>query len=132
MYEKGEIREALASNIKLLRKSKGFSAEELAGVLGMSTSNYYRMERAGPNGLMPDPWLILLLSSFYGVSTEELYGLALPKQYTSPEESVLLAAFRKMPEDVRKSFVQLAISSSLNRNSATKLEKIADLIRIMS
>lgn len=123
---------ALALNLRRLREMRNILPGELAAELGMSERNYYRLEDPGKGGVAPKISVIPILASFYQVSIDELFGLVLPSSSGNQEEAVLLAMVRKMPVDTRKAFYLLAGTISQQRGSAAKLDKIADLIRLMA
>lgn len=123
---------ALSTNLRRLRVQRGLRAEDLALALGMSVRNYYRFESTGKNGVSPGCEILPVLASFYKVTIDELYGLSLPKSALTDQEAVILGYFRKFSEDLRRSFILLAGSLRIQRTSAAKIDKISDLIRLMS
>lgn len=123
---------ALATNLRRLRVQRGFHAEDLAAALGMSVRNYYRLESTGPNAVLPSSDLLPVLASFYRVTIDELYGLSMPKSALTDEEASILGCFRDFNKELRRSFILLTGLLRFQRTSAAKIDKIADLIRLMN
>ena len=67
--EKGDMHMNIAERIKVLRKSKGLSQEELADRIGVSRQAVSKWE-SGHN--VPDPEKIILLSAALEVTTDYL------------------------------------------------------------
>ncbi len=62
----------IGDNIKRLRRQKGITQETLAERMYVSTAAVSKWER---NETLPDISMVLLLASYFGVSTDELLGL---------------------------------------------------------
>ena len=90
-----EIR--LGKNIKAMRLKKGITQEALANYLGVSFQSVSKWER----GLAyPDITLIPALSHFFGVSTDELFGIG----NAADEETLLqlLEEYDNLKWDIKK------------------------------
>jgi len=62
---------SLSEKIRELRKARGISQEKLAGHLGVSFQAVSKWER---REALPDVTLIPAIASFFGVSTDEIFG----------------------------------------------------------
>ena len=81
----------LGSNIRNFRKNKGFTQEELAGMLGVTPQAVSRWEsEAG----MPDVSMIVPIAQTLGVTTDALLGY----QQQSQDDRVTRSIFEKMDE----------------------------------
>ena len=81
----------LGSNIRNFRKNKGFTQEELAGMLGVTPQAVSRWEsEAG----LPDVSMIVPIAQTLGITTDALLGY----QQQSQDERITQRIFEKMPE----------------------------------
>ena len=81
----------LGSNIRSFRKSKGFTQEELAGMLGVTPQAVSRWEsEAG----LPDVSMIVPIAQTLGITTDALLGY----QQQSQDDRVTQQIFEKMAE----------------------------------
>ena len=81
----------LGSNIRNFRKNKGFTQEELAGMLGVTPQAVSRWEsEAG----LPDVSMIVPIAQTLGVTTDALLGY----QQQSQDDRVTRSIFEKMDE----------------------------------
>lgn len=65
---------SVGSNIKLLRKAKGVTQEELAGALNIS---YQAVSKWENNAAQPDIAMIPALADYFGVTIDDLFGFKL-------------------------------------------------------
>lgn len=61
----------IGENIKRLRRSKGMTQEELAGVLNISNAAVSKWERGDS---LPDISMLFPLADYFGVSVDTLMG----------------------------------------------------------
>ena len=81
----------LGSNIRIYRKNKGFTQEELAGMLGVTPQAVSRWEsEAG----LPDVSMIVPIAQTLGITTDALLGY----QQQSQDDRVTQKIFEKMAE----------------------------------
>ena len=81
----------LGSNIRCFRKNKGFTQEELAGMLGVTPQAVSRWEsEAG----LPDVSMIVPIAQTLGITTDALLGY----QQQSQDERITKKIFEKMSE----------------------------------
>lgn len=81
----------LGSNIRCFRKNKGFTQEELAGMLGVTPQAVSRWEsEAG----LPDVSMIVPIAQTLGITTDTLLGY----QQQSQDERITKKIFEKMSE----------------------------------
>ena len=81
----------LGANIKNFRKNKGYTQEELAGMLGVTPQAVSRWEsEAG----LPDVSMIVPIAQILGITTDALLGYQLQSQ----DESVAKRIFEKIAE----------------------------------
>ena len=81
----------LGSNIRSFRKNKGFTQEELAGMLGVTPQAVSRWEsEAG----LPDVSMIVPIAQTLGITTDALLGY----QQQSQDERITKKIFEKMSE----------------------------------
>lgn len=90
--------------LRELRKSKGYTGQQVADELGISYKVYQTYESGARNAGLP---VVEKLADFYGVSTDYLLGREpkTPKRMTPRDEELeaaFLEVYRSMPEDVRK------------------------------
>ena len=95
--------------IKQLRERNGWSQEELAHRVGMSTANLSRIE-SGRHGVGPE--LTGLLAKELGMRVFELYALAegvVPERFSGQlgvtlgkDEEALISAYRRMSRDCQQ------------------------------
>ena len=78
----------LGSNIRAFRKSKGFTQEELADLLGVTPQAVSKWE--SEVGL-PDVSMIVPLAQVLGVSTDALLG------YPNTEHTVIMKTHKRPP-----------------------------------
>ena len=81
----------LGSNIRSFRKNKGFTQEELAGMLGVTPQAVSRWE--SETGL-PDVSMIVPIAQTLGITTDALLGY----QQQSQDERITKKIFKKMSE----------------------------------
>ena len=81
----------LGANIKFFRKNKGFTQEELAGMLGVTPQAVSRWEsEAG----LPDVSMIVPIAQTLNITTDALLGY----QVQSQDDRVAGQVFEKMKE----------------------------------
>ena len=70
--------ETLSKNLMILRKKRGLSRDAVYKAIGISAKTYERYEKNERN---PDAPVLVKLAGFYGVTLDQLVGLApLPDQ----------------------------------------------------
>ncbi len=70
--------ETLSKNLMILRKKRGLSRDAVSKAIGISAKTYERYEKNERN---PDAPVLVKLAGFYGVTLDQLVGLApLPDQ----------------------------------------------------
>ena len=70
--------ETLSNNLMILRKKRGLSRDAVSKAIGISAKTYERYEKNERN---PDAPVLVKLAGFYGVTLDQLVGLApLPDQ----------------------------------------------------
>ena len=76
--QKGSTMETLSKNLMILRKKRGLSRDAVSKAIGISAKTYERYEKNERN---PDAPVLVKLAGFYGVTLDQLVGLApLPDQ----------------------------------------------------
>jgi transcriptional regulator with XRE-family HTH domain len=91
--------QSFADRIKRLRKDNGLTQQQLAALVGVSTSaigNWETRPREIPKGDN-----LLKLAEVFGVSPLEFMKSDRKGSHTSPEEVLLLAAFRPLPKGLQ-------------------------------
>ena len=68
-----------------LRQFHGLTQQNVADVLGITKTEYWRMEQSK---FLPNPQRIHLLAYFYNVSLDVLYGMQVDRQYKELEPDV--------------------------------------------
>jgi transcriptional regulator with XRE-family HTH domain len=72
--------------LKQLRQMHGLTQQNVADVLGITKTEYWRMEQ---ENFLPNPLRIHLLAYFYNVSLDVLYGMQVDHQYKKLQEDVV-------------------------------------------
>ena len=86
----------LGANIKYFRKNKGFTQEEMAGMLGVTPQAVSRWEsEAG----LPDVSMIVPIAQTLNITTDALLGY----QVQSQDDKISMQVFEKMKELEEKS-----------------------------
>ncbi len=65
--------ETLSKNLMILRKKRGLSRDAVSKAIGISAKTYERYEKNERN---PDAPVLVKLAGFYGVTLDQLVGLA--------------------------------------------------------
>lgn len=124
----GFYRQALAVNIKKYRELQNLSAEDMAGMLGVSKRHYYKMESCGPYQVVPTADRLPFIASVFGITLDELCGLAPPTTSLSSDEGLLLQYFRKVPQSAQGPLLQIMRTAFLGKMSAEKLKKLSEFL----
>ena len=93
--EAGTLRYAFQVTLENLRRARGLTVHQLAKKTGIDHDEILAMERN--DGYRPQPYILHILSKFYGIPDERLAALA--------------GAFREIPEDIRESAARYAAQS---------------------
>ena len=65
--------DTLSKNLMILRKKRGLSRDAVSKAIGISAKTYERYEKNERN---PDAPVLVKLAGFYGVTLDQLVGLA--------------------------------------------------------
>jgi len=95
------------NRIKLLRKKKGMSQEELAGALNIHQTAVSQWETGKTS---PDMSVIPALSEFFNVTSDYLLGISLHKKEPTPRDGMaqeILDMLEKVPDEKLPKFMTL-------------------------
>jgi transcriptional regulator with XRE-family HTH domain len=85
--------------LKQLRQMHGLTQQNVADVLGITKTEYWRMEQ---ENFLPNPLRIHLLAYFYNVSLDVLYGMQVDHQYKKLQEDAVFVVNGYCLEDFKK------------------------------
>ncbi len=83
-YNSGEVRILFRDKLKLLRKERGITQEDLAKILGVERSSIGKYE--GKQGIIPSPDVLNKIADYFCVSIDYLLDRTTPGGETGDEE----------------------------------------------
>ena len=109
---------SIGERLRELRKSRRLTLEEVGRELNVSGASVSRYES---NTRQPAAEVLQRFADFYGVSMDYLYGKApVSEGSLSDYERDMIAAFRKMPDDVKDDIVDFMNHKMSKREALRK------------
>ena len=122
-------RKQLGLNLRYFRKSQKIPAKKIAETLGMSESNYYKLEGEDPQNIKSE-WLPIIAHEL-NVTIEDLYSSVPVSKKRASDEQELLRIFREYSEQDQIQILQLIKDIKFRSLNKLQIQAIHMLVKSM-